>query len=62
MKTGSPCISVCVLDAATGYCRGCARTLEEISNWLRYTPAERDAVWARLAERRARSGTPHPEG
>jgi predicted Fe-S protein YdhL (DUF1289 family) len=26
----SPCISVCKIDAATGYCYGCLRTLQEI--------------------------------
>ena len=29
----SPCINVCQLDARTGLCRGCYRTLDEISAW-----------------------------
>ncbi|RZL40233.1 MAG: DUF1289 domain-containing protein [Rubrivivax sp.] len=29
----SPCIDVCEMDAATGWCRGCARSLQEIAGW-----------------------------
>jgi predicted Fe-S protein YdhL (DUF1289 family) len=29
----SPCIGVCVLDAATATCRGCKRTVAEIQAW-----------------------------
>ena len=62
MKTASPCISVCVLDPATGWCRGCARTVEEIANWMRYTPEQREEVWTRLPARRAQLGTTDPQG
>ena len=30
----SPCVGVCYLDAESGYCRGCLRTMEEISRWI----------------------------
>ncbi|MBI4693009.1 MAG: DUF1289 domain-containing protein [Gammaproteobacteria bacterium] len=62
MKPASPCISVCVLDPPTGWCRGCARTLEEITDWMRYTPEQREEVWARLPARRLQLGTTNPEG
>lgn len=29
----SPCVNVCQMDAATGWCRGCARRLDEIAGW-----------------------------
>ena len=29
----SPCNRVCAIDAPTGYCIGCGRTLDEIANW-----------------------------
>ena len=29
----SPCISICKEDPITGYCYGCARTIEEIKKW-----------------------------
>ncbi|MBK8015401.1 MAG: DUF1289 domain-containing protein [Betaproteobacteria bacterium] len=49
----SPCIKVCVMDDATGLCRGCQRTLDEIAGWSSYTADERQAVLARLPARRA---------
>ena len=36
----SPCVSICVMDAATGWCIGCGRTLAEIARLAR---ASRDA-------------------
>ncbi|MFG6486189.1 DUF1289 domain-containing protein [Roseateles sp. BYS78W] len=29
----SPCVNVCQMDAASGWCRGCARRLDEIAGW-----------------------------
>ena len=29
----SPCIDVCKIDYKSGYCIGCNRTIEEITNW-----------------------------
>ena len=29
----SPCISICKTDPLTGYCYGCARTIEERETW-----------------------------
>lgn len=37
----SPCTSVCSLDAATGYCRGCGRTGDEIASWALFSDRER---------------------
>ena len=47
----SPCISVCRMDAATGWCEGCLRTLEEIAGWSRMNDDEKRVVWARLERR-----------
>ncbi len=41
----SPCISICTLDDVSGYCRGCARTMDEITEWRTLSPAARGAVW-----------------
>ena len=49
----SPCISVCKMDASTGWCEGCLRTIDEIAGWSRMGDAERRAVWSILALRRA---------
>jgi uncharacterized protein len=47
----SPCISVCRMDAVTGLCEGCFRTLEEIAGWGMKADAERRAVWDLLQQR-----------
>lgn len=52
----SPCANVCEVDGATGLCRGCLRTLEEIAAWPQYSPAEKLEVLARLAARKLAGG------
>lgn len=47
----SPCISVCVMDAETGWCLGCARTIDEIGRWGETDQADRDAVMETLPAR-----------
>jgi len=54
----SPCVNVCVMDEASGLCRGCARTLDEIANWIDYTRARKLAVLKKLARRRAAAPQP----
>ena len=53
----SPCISVCQMDAATGYCIGCTRTIDEIRDWIISTPDERHRILARIAERRTKASS-----
>lgn len=48
----SPCVNVCRMHAATGWCEGCLRTLDEIAAWGGAGDAERRAVLALLPERR----------
>lgn len=55
VPVASPCISVCRMDPASGLCEGCARTIDEIANWSRYSDADKNAVWRRIAERRRRA-------
>lgn len=50
----SPCILVCVMDSQTGFCLGCARTLDEIAGWSTLDSDERRAVMALLAQRHER--------
>lgn len=47
----SPCILVCSIDTATGYCFGCGRTREEIAAWIAMTPQARRAVMEELPAR-----------
>jgi hypothetical protein len=55
----SPCNKVCLMNEATGWCRGCYRTLEEIARWGTMSDAERAAVLAELPVRRA-GAPPNP--
>jgi uncharacterized protein len=49
----SPCNQVCVIDAPTGYCIGCGRTLAEIAEWQGAKPLRQRAIIARLQRRLA---------
>ncbi len=49
----SPCISVCRMDARTGWCEGCLRTLDEIAAWSTMDDEEKRVVWRLLPQRRA---------
>ena len=48
----TPCVMACVVDPGHGCCRGCWRTLGEISAWHRYSRAEKLGVLAQLDNRR----------
>jgi predicted Fe-S protein YdhL (DUF1289 family) len=48
----SPCTKVCTMDAASGLCIGCLRTLDEIACWGGMTDDERRRVLDRVEERR----------
>jgi len=49
----SPCTNVCTIDAATGWCAGCLRTIEEIAAWGSLDNGAKRAVLKRLPARRA---------
>ena len=51
-EVASPCINVCRMDPASGYCEGCRRSLDEIACWSLYTAAEKRAVLALLPARK----------
>jgi uncharacterized protein len=48
----SPCINVCKMNADTGLCEGCHRTIDEIASWSAYGVAEKFAVLALLPARK----------
>lgn len=54
MPRHSPCVGICKLDEATGFCIGCARTGSEVADWIAMSDAERDQVWLRLPDRLAK--------
>ena len=49
----SPCVKTCTMDARTGLCLGCCRSLDEIARWGSMDAAERARVMAELPARRA---------
>ncbi len=51
----SPCISVCRIEPASGWCEGCYRTIDEIARWGLLDDDEKLGVWAELKRRRAAS-------
>lgn len=64
----SPCVNVCRMHDATGWCEGCKRTLDEIAAWSTLDDAMKRVVWRQLRLRRiewqrlqpeAQLGSPH---
>jgi len=55
----SPCVRICVVDETRSVCRGCYRTLDEISRWASYTRTEKLALLEVLANRKAAAPFPH---
>lgn len=51
-RLASPCIDVCRMDAGSGLCRGCLRSLDEIAAWGGADEAKRIAILAAVARRR----------
>ena len=49
----SPCISVCIMDGATGWCQGCLRTIGEIAAWSGMDNLGKQRVWACMEDRAA---------
>jgi predicted Fe-S protein YdhL (DUF1289 family) len=43
----SPCIGVCT-TLYDEVCQGCGRTLGEVSNWVFFSPEEKELVWKRI--------------
>jgi predicted Fe-S protein YdhL (DUF1289 family) len=52
MAVPSPCIDVCRMDETTGWCIGCARTLDEIAAWSTLDDMAKLKVWKLLPARR----------
>jgi len=46
-RADSPCVAVCS-TLFDDICRGCGRTVMEVSNWVFMNDEEKDAVWVRI--------------
>ena len=49
----SPCINICTLDARSGLCLGCGRTIDEIARWTTISAAKRARIMNELPVRLA---------
>lgn len=49
----SPCISVCRMDASSGLCEGCMRTLDEIAGWGMLDNRAKREIWSKIEQRAA---------
>ncbi|MBM3390355.1 MAG: DUF1289 domain-containing protein [Betaproteobacteria bacterium] len=54
MSVASPCIDVCRMDAQSGLCEGCLRTIDEIAGWAAAPDERKILILAAVAQRRAR--------
>ncbi|UXH80449.1 DUF1289 domain-containing protein [Roseateles amylovorans] len=52
-RVASPCINVCQMHEPTALCRGCARTIAEITAWRNADDGQRLRVLAAMPARRA---------
>ncbi|QOV94008.1 DUF1289 domain-containing protein [Novosphingobium sp. ES2-1] len=53
----SPCTGVCEIDPLSTQCRGCHRTLAEITAWFTASAAHKHAILRDLAARQSVSVT-----
>ena len=51
VRVESPCIGVCAIDAANGFCQGCYRTIDEIKTWFEMSQVEKKNLLVALEER-----------
>ena len=49
----SPCVKTCTLEARSGACFGCGRTIDEIARWSTMSAADRSRIMAELPARMA---------
>lgn len=50
-EVASPCISVCRIDASSGWCEGCFRTGNEIAGWSSASQDSKRALWKLIEQR-----------
>jgi predicted Fe-S protein YdhL (DUF1289 family) len=49
----SPCVNICRMEAASGLCAGCWRTIDEIAAWSKMDNDGKRQVWQAIALRKA---------
>jgi predicted Fe-S protein YdhL (DUF1289 family) len=54
-KVKSPCIDICKMDKATGLCKGCLRTKDEIKGWKKLDKFEQRSVIEAISLRKTQA-------
>jgi predicted Fe-S protein YdhL (DUF1289 family) len=49
----SPCVKICVIHPEARLCTGCLRSIDEITQWGRFTPEVRAEIMEALPERQS---------
>jgi len=57
--TSSPCVDVCDMDYAANVCRGCYRTMDEISAWGFSNEDEKQRILKNTEERKQHAKSNH---
>ena len=47
-KASTPCLGICSTTYGDNVCKGCKRFVHEVTNWNKYTVAEKELVNSRL--------------
>ena len=53
-EIASPCVKICVVHPQERICTGCLRTIDEITQWSRFSNDERRQIMAELPARAPR--------
>tara|TARA_B110000967_G_C18885189_1_gene563564 strand:+ start:2096 stop:2272 length:177 start_codon:yes stop_codon:yes gene_type:complete len=40
----SPCVDVCEINSENNFCKGCGRSIDQITQWMSYTEKERNLI------------------
>jgi predicted Fe-S protein YdhL (DUF1289 family) len=48
-KVPSPCNKICV-RGQEGKCKGCLRTMDELTHWRNYSDIQRIEIWKRIID------------
>ncbi|STR45208.1 DUF1289 domain-containing protein [Iodobacter fluviatilis] len=59
-RPDSPCIAVCSTALGDEICRGCGRSVVEVSTWVMMSDEDKNKIWARLEEQWRQGGKVAP--
>ena len=52
MKSESPCVGLCELNSTGVFCKGCLRTINEITNWKKFSERKKKNIFKLLKKRK----------